>query len=74
MPGRGGIAGAGSSVKVGCPHYWIIESPAGPTSEAICVLCGAAAEFSNYVPLTSPGFLCEFEIEDGRDSQLAPVG
>ena len=30
-----------------CPHYWLIEPVAGPTSQGTCRLCGAAKEFPN---------------------------
>lgn len=33
-----------------CTHYWVIESPRGPTSMGVCKLCGSVSEFSNYVP------------------------
>ncbi|HEY48444.1 MAG TPA: hypothetical protein G4O13_00180 [Dehalococcoidia bacterium] len=32
-----------------CIHYWIIESPDGPTSRGVCKHCGAEKEFRNYV-------------------------
>jgi hypothetical protein len=39
--------------RVGCAHYWIIESPQGPISRGICRYCGAVSEFRNYVPYPS---------------------
>jgi hypothetical protein len=39
--------------KVGCAHYWIIESPQGPISKGVCKYCGAVSEFSNYMPYPS---------------------
>jgi hypothetical protein len=33
----------------GCAHHWVIESPGGPTSRAMCKRCGSVTEFSNYV-------------------------
>ena len=33
-----------------CRHYWIIESPNGPTSRGMCKLCGAEKEFQNFLP------------------------
>ena len=33
-----------------CRHYWIIESPNGPTSRGVCKLCGAEKEFQNFLP------------------------
>ena len=32
-----------------CVHFWIIETPNGPTSQGICKLCGRAQEFCNSV-------------------------
>ena len=37
------------AVKVECTHYWIIESPGGPTSRGVCKFCGAKTAFTNYV-------------------------
>ncbi len=37
----------------GCTHYWIIETPLGPTSMGVCKLCGAVSQFQNYVPYPS---------------------
>jgi hypothetical protein len=33
-----------------CNHYWIIESPRGPTSSGICKFCGTRKEFDNWGP------------------------
>ena len=33
-----------------CRHYWIIESPKGPTSRGVCKFCGAEKEFQNFLP------------------------
>jgi hypothetical protein len=33
-----------------CCHYWIIESPKGPTSRGVCQFCGAEKEFDSYGP------------------------
>jgi hypothetical protein len=33
-----------------CVHYWLIESPEGPTSRGVCKFCGAEKEFNNKVP------------------------
>lgn len=30
-----------------CVHHWLLEPPAGPTSEATCERCDAVREFSN---------------------------
>jgi hypothetical protein len=39
--------------RVGCVHYWIIESPQGPVSKGVCKHCGAISEFRNYMPYPS---------------------
>jgi len=31
-----------------CCHYWLVESPNGPTSKGTCKFCGAEKEFENY--------------------------
>jgi len=41
-----------AEVKVGlppCRHYWVIETPTGPTSPGLCRLCGERREFKNYL-------------------------
>lgn len=30
-----------------CVHYWIIETPDGPTSKGYCKRCGVEGEFAN---------------------------
>jgi hypothetical protein len=33
-----------------CTHHWVIETPAGPTSEGQCKKCGAQRnDFANWV-------------------------
>ena len=32
-----------------CNHYWVINSPNGPTSVGTCRLCGDEKEFKNSV-------------------------
>lgn len=36
-----------------CIHYWVIDSPEGPTSRGICKLCDAEHEFNNCIPYPS---------------------
>lgn len=36
--------------KVGCNHYWVIESANGPVSKGVCKYCGDKREFSNVLP------------------------
>ena len=50
----------------GCRHYWIIESPNGPTSRGVCKLCGAEKEFQNSFP--------ELFWERDRSLSFAPSG
>ncbi|MBI2831778.1 MAG: hypothetical protein HYX79_05940 [Chloroflexi bacterium] len=33
-----------------CCHFWMIESPNGPTSKGVCRFCGAEKEFNNSIP------------------------
>ena len=35
-----------------CTHHWLIEKPNGPTSQALCKICGEKAEFRNSMPGT----------------------
>ena len=35
-----------------CKHFWVIESPSGPTSDGVCRNCGEAREFRNSLPMT----------------------
>jgi len=39
--------------KAKCRHYWIIETPEGPTSRGLCKYCGAIKEFDNYWPYST---------------------
>lgn len=32
-----------------CKHHWMVESPNGPTSRAVCKLCGQQEEFRNSI-------------------------
>ncbi len=38
---------AGLPEQETCTHHWIIERPAGPTSEGECRDCGASRQFRN---------------------------
>ena len=38
-----------------CKHFWVIESPSGPTSDGVCKNCGEAREFRNSLPMTRWG-------------------
>ena len=35
--------------EVHCVHYWLIETPQGPTSMGKCKYCGTVKEFQNYI-------------------------
>lgn len=50
-----GMMAASGAVKTRgrCSHYWIIDSPNGPTSVGRCKYCGAVKEFNNYLPYSS---------------------
>ena len=43
----------GVSLGNDCAHYWVIESPNGPTSVGACKHCGAVREFKNSIHITS---------------------
>lgn len=32
-----------------CPHFWVIETPSGPTSSGACRICGEGRSFMNYI-------------------------
>ena len=36
-----------------CSHYWLIESPNGPTSIGECKHCGVVRVFRNSIQITS---------------------
>jgi hypothetical protein len=64
--------------RMGCSHYWVIESPEGPISKGVCKYCGAVSEFSNYVAYPSwegkvpkfPGHheMSDVEPDDGAEN------
>jgi hypothetical protein len=33
-----------------CRHYWVVDSPNGPTSRGVCKLCSAEKDFWNSEP------------------------
>ena len=39
-------------VESQCAHHWLIDRPNGPTSPAVCKLCGEQTEFRNSIPGT----------------------
>lgn len=49
--------------ETGCCHYWLIDSPDGPTSRGVCRFCGAEKYFHN----TPPEFL--LSQRDDRESE-----
>ena len=38
---------------LGCKHFWLIDTPTGPSSRGTCKVCGQIKEFRNYLE-TSP--------------------
>ncbi len=40
-----------AGARDGCCHYWVITSPAGPTSAGKCKFCGIRKDFVNAVPM-----------------------
>ena len=40
------------STDIQCSHRWKIDSPNGPTSKGVCLVCGATEEFKNSMPVS----------------------
>ena len=36
-----------------CAHFWMIDSPSGPTSKGVCKMCGDEKDFKNSFHITS---------------------
>lgn len=49
MPNRRRRRSSVVADESGCEHFWIIESPNGPTSKGACRVCGETREFANYL-------------------------
>ena len=49
-----------------CQHQWIIESPAGPSSDGVCRICGEHRVFQNYIDGPSWGSDVSPERPSGR--------
>ena len=56
-----------------CSHHWLIEGPNGPTSHAVCRLCGEERDFYNSVAKgTWPGAsIATNRRREGRDKPLS---
>ncbi len=39
-------------IESDCQHQWLIDSPNGPTSRGICMMCGEKSEFKNSIPIS----------------------
>lgn len=39
-----------SQSKEKCCHYWVLQSPNGPTIKGVCKFCGAEKDFDNVGP------------------------
>jgi len=50
-----------------CPHHWMIERAAGPTSKGVCRLCGEERDFDN--SLEAPSWVAE--VKRRRDTKAA---
>jgi hypothetical protein len=51
-----------------CVHYWVIESPHGPTSKGRCRYCGAVAEFFNDLQAFSDSYNSKVTIAVNKNS------
>ena len=67
-PGANGKDGAGVNGK--CQHYWVIESPDGPTSIGVCKHCGVVREFDNFVPISTWSDDKSLAIRPSRSSDI----
>ncbi len=43
--------------KFTCVHHWLIETPEGPLSHAVCCKCGAETDMANYDERMTEGWL-----------------
>ena len=61
------VLGAGAGTEVlevsECEHRWIIDSPNGPSSNGVCLECGAEKQFLNYIEGTAWGY--DVSVESG---------
>ena len=53
-----------------CQHYWVIESPDGPTSIGVCKHCGVVREFDNFVPISTWSDDKSLAIRPSRSSDI----
>ena len=47
--GKGPDLTTNDAIHSDCEHFWMIESPNGPTSTGTCRHCGAKSEFRNSI-------------------------
>ena len=64
----GQLVGGGPEVleEPKCVHQWLIDPPAGPSSQGVCRLCGEEREFRNYIEGTSWGYDVSIDQLSGR--------
>ncbi len=56
--------------KLACSHQWMIDSPNGPESKGICLLCGAERYFQNYIEGSSWGYNVTLDQLRGDNNRL----
>ena len=54
-----------------CRHHWLIDSPAGPSSRGVCLLCGDVKEFQNYIEGSAWGY--DISIEQLSGGSRLPI-
>lgn len=54
-----------------CPHYWVIDTPSGPTSRGECQRCGEVREFKNF---DENDYLIDFDSSGWLDQRWKTMG
>lgn len=52
-----------------CVHFWVLESPNGPTSPGVCQRCGATGSFSNWIDTTEPFSAINYRRRQARQKE-----
>ncbi len=53
---KGTVPEIGATEIPTCQHVWLIDSPAGPSSNGVCRACGETKEFPNYIEGSAWGY------------------
>jgi hypothetical protein len=55
-----------------CRHQWVIETPSGPASKGVCMICGDERDFQNYIEGSSWGY--DISLEQLAGGSRYPTG